>query len=256
MTLPVPEILPWAWLLIRAAGFMLWWPLSTGGWLPDRVKIGIALVLTLMGSSQLDPVWYENTHDAMITTALGEFIVGTFMGFGTRMVFLVLEVGGIIIGMQMGLAMAQTFNPGTEGQSTVVQSWAYLWGIVLAVVFGWHRESLGYWVLSFRTYPPGSWWQVMEGIPGLAKVLASVFVMGVQMAAPVIALMLLVNITFAFLGKVAPQVNVLMLSFAVRIILGSLALGAVVLLARTLFHDASSWMLPFTLKPSILEGAN
>jgi flagellar biosynthesis protein FliR len=213
-------------------------------------------VLAMLGSSQLDPSWYAVTQDALITTALGEFIIGAFMGFGTRLVFAILEVGGIIIGMQMGLAMAQTFNPGSEGQSTVVQTWAYLFGLILAVVTDWYQQSIGYWVLSFRFYPPGSWWLILDGVGGLGRVLGAVFVMGVQMAAPVLALILLVNLTFAFLGKVAPQVNVLMLSFAVRIAVGAVALIAVVLLAKALFEDASSWILPYTLKPTFPGGGD
>ena len=256
MTIPVVEVLPWAWLLVRAAGFMLWWPLTSGNWVPARLKIGLALALTLFGSSQLDASWHEATHDALITTALGEFIVGTFMGFGMRLTFVVLEIGGHIIAMQMGLAMAQNFNPGTEGQSTVIETWAYFWGLTLAVVTGWYRESIGYWVLSFKAYPPGTWWQVMDGIAGLGKVLGMVFVMGVQMAAPVLALILLINLTFAFLGKVAPQVNVMMLSFSVRIGVGAVALVVVVLLARALFLDASSWLFHYTLNPSIITGGN
>lgn len=254
MTIPLPEIFPWAWLLLRAGGFMLWWPLATGGWLPSRVKVGFTLVLTLFASSQLDPSWAADAQEALISTAIGEFFIGTFMGFGMRLTFVLLEVGGHIIAMQMGLAMAQSFNPGTESSSTVIETWAYFWGLTLAVLTGWYRESIGYWVLSFRAYPPGEWLRVMDGISGLGRIVAQVFVMGVQMAAPVMALILLVNLTFAFLGKVAPQVNVLMLSFSVRIALGAIALGAVVLLARALFLDASSWIFPYTLKPTLIGG--
>lgn len=253
MTIPVLEILPWMWLLVRSAGFMLWWPLSTGGWLPNRMKIGLALALTLFASSQLDPAWADGARDALITTAIGEFLIGTFMGFGMRLTFVVLEIGGQFIAMQMGLAMAQSLNPGTEAQSTIVESWAYFWGLTIAVVTGWYRDSVGYWVMSFRVYPPGSWWQVLDGVANMGRVMSMVFVMGVQMAAPIIALILLVNLTFAFLGKVAPQVNVFMLSFAVRIAVGSVALGVVVLIARTLFLDATSWIFPFTLKPEIIQ---
>ncbi len=256
MTVPVPEIFPYLWLIVRAGGFMLWWPLAAGTWMPSRMKIGLTLGLALMAASQIEPGWAAGAEDALITTAIGEFLIGLWMGFGTRLTFVLLEVGGHIIAMEMGLAMAQNFNPASQSTATVIETWAYFWGICLAVVTGWYRDSIGYWILSFRHYPPGDWWSLSGGVAGLPKMMAAVFAMGVQMAAPVIALILLLNLTFAFLGKVAPQVNVLMLSFAVRIGLGLAALGVVVILARTLFLDASSWILPYTVNPSAMEAAN
>lgn len=256
MTLPIPELLPWAWLLLRAAGFMLLWPLTAGRWIPTRLKVGIALALTVLASSQLQPGWGEATMGALLTTAIGEVFIGFWMGFGMRLTFLLLEIGGHILAMEMGLAMAQAFNPGSESQATVLESWAYFFGLCLAVVTGWYRDSLGYWVLSFREFPPGQWWGMIEGFASLGRVFGTVFAMGVQMAAPVIALILLVNITFAYLGKVAPQVNVLMLSFSIRILVGLVALGVVTLLARSLFQEASSWIFPYTLNPASLNPGN
>lgn len=256
MTIPVPEIFPWVWLVLRATGFMLWWPLASGSWMPSRMKVALTLGLALMASSQITPGWGAGTEDAILTTAIGEMMIGLWMGFGARLVFVLLEVGGNLIAMEMGLAMAQNFNPASESTATIVETWAYFWGICLAVVTGWYRDSIGFWILSFRQYPPGDWWSLAGGVAGLPRMMGAIFAMGVQMAAPVIALILLLNLTFAFLGKVAPQVNVLMLSFAVRIGLGLVALGVVVILARTLFLDASSWILPYTLEPSEIREAS
>ncbi|MFP4540124.1 MAG: flagellar biosynthetic protein FliR [Opitutales bacterium] len=255
MTFATAEIIPWGWLLARAGGFMIIWPLTGGGWVPARAKMAVALVLTILGGSQIQPSWAEAAGDQVLGTLMGEFFIGFFMGFGVRLVFVILEVGGHIIAMEMGLAMAQSFNPASNSTATVIETFAYFWGLCLAVVTGWYRESIGYWVLSYQFYPPGEWTQVMDGIAGLPRVFAHVFTMGVQMSAPVMAIIILLNLTFAFLGKVAPQVNVLMLSFSVRIIFGLFALVACVLLARALFLEASSWMLPYTVQPSILTGA-
>jgi flagellar biosynthetic protein FliR len=258
MTIPIPEVLPWGLVLARAGGFMVWWPLTSGAWLPARFKVGFAIVMTIVAGSQLDPSWAASMTlgSAIISVLVGEFIIGAFMGFGVRLAFVLLEIGGHILAVEMGLAMAQSFNPMSMSAATAMETYAYFWGICLAVVTGWFHESLGYWVISFREYPPGQWWAILDGVSAIGTIMANLFAMGVQMAAPVMALILLTNLTFAFLGKVAPQVNVMMLSFSVRIILGLMAMGVVVILARTLFLDASSWLFPYTVNPGSFNGDN
>lgn len=233
---------------------MVWWPLTSGPWIPARFRMGFALVLTLIAGSQLDTAWGHNAGTAAISIILGEFIIGAFMGFGVRLAFVLLEVAGHIVAVEMGLAMAQSFNPMSMSNATSLETYTYFWGMCLAVVTGWFHESLSFWVISFREFPPGAWWAILDSIPSIGKVVATLFAMGVQMAAPIIALILFVNITFAFLGKVAPQVNVMMLSFSVRIILGLLTMGVVVILGRTLFLEASGWLFPFTVNPGAFHG--
>jgi len=95
----------------------------------------------------------------------------------------------------------------------------------VVITAGLDRILLASMVRSFRAAPLGSF--VLEPSSALEIVHAAggIFLAAVELAAPVLAATMLVEISVALLGKLSPQLPVMMLTVPMKTITGYLLLG-------------------------------
>ena len=89
---------------------------------------------------------------------------------------------------------------------------------------GNHLEMMAAFVRSYDFVPAGAGLFALGGVELMTQSFAHVFVLGLKMSAPLVAMGFIINLLFAILGRVAPKCNVLVLSFGARIVFGLLLL--------------------------------
>jgi len=226
---------------VRVSSAVLTTPILSNTSVSRPIKAGIAFWITIV---LLGPVWGLNTAqtgpviplvarqfqgfiDFSLAVA-GEVLVGMTLGFIAQVFLNTIGIAGEIIGQQAGFSAASVFDPLT-GQDIFLMAQIQTWiGTLVFLVLDGPIKVLEVLSDSFNVLAPG------EGFPlrrlteagyetllfseGQRTALASImFKVGVQLAAPMIAAMILISLAEAFIARTVPQLNVMAISFAVRI---------------------------------------
>jgi flagellar biosynthetic protein FliR len=229
-----------AWMIAgsRVTGLLMIAPFLGSAAVPRQIKIGLAFVLTLF-MVPLVPVTPSGlSAPALIVILLGEFGVGFLLGVTLQLIFEAGQIAGQICGVQMGLSLASVINPdNSQADSAVLSTFYELFVLLLFIQLGvphWLLRGLG---RSFEYLPPGHFSLTWPAVHALFEFAKSMFVTGLQIAAPVMVASLFADVALGFIGKASPQLPVLFVGISIKNLLGlALLCGAVVYWPR--FFDA------------------
>lgn len=229
-----------AFLLIfaRVGAFMVTAPLFGGPNTPGPVKAGMAFVVSLL----LLPLVAAPQQIAGGLLGFGlavirEIGVGTLTGLICNMILQVLNIVGQIFDLHIGFLMSSFFDPSLGGQVTLTAKFLYLTGIVLFFTLEGHHMLLMGLARSFEILPLDTAVFSGGGMLVLISAFARMITVAVQISAPVIAVMLIIDVCLGLLGRTAPQMNIFMLGFPIKIGAGILTLAILVPLLGMVFQS-------------------
>lgn len=230
--IPITDIYLGMMAFTRVGALIFMIPMFSSVMVPVQFRTALAGIIAIM----LVPVLYAQfvipqTLSGLAWAVLGEVTMGILMGLAVRTVFFAVEFAAHIMAMETALMRSSTFDPTTEQQSsTIGPLYFYLTAIIL-FVSGTHLEILGAFVRSYDYVPAGMGMESLGGVSIMTEAFNDIFILGLRIAAPLVALAFVINLLFAIFGKIAPKVNVLILSFGVRICVGLLLMILTVELA-------------------------
>ncbi len=221
MTIPLEDIIVTFLVFTRMAAFMLSIPLLSGRIIPRTVRLGIAFTFALLVAPMLRAVPQPAHYVELILITGSELMIGLLMGMAVRAVFATVDFAGHTMSMEIGLIRSTSLNPLSDfsGSGTLGVVLFYL-SVLIFMVTGMHHQVLSAMVRSFTYLPLGVAIVQTSPLPDLLDLTSNIFLVGMLMSAPFIAVNFLINTTFAVMGRVSPKMNVFMISFAVRILAG------------------------------------
>jgi flagellar biosynthesis protein FliR len=221
-------------IFTRLTSLFMIMPVFSSDIIPMQCKVFIAGAFSVMLVPILTFSGTVPTHILGLVIALmGEVMVGVLMGFAGRMVFFAVEFATEIMAQESSLSSSSSFDPLRDEPSTTL---APLYTFLTTTIFfllGMHLEMIGAVVRSFDFAPPGVGLFTLKSMEDITRTTSDVFVLGLKMSAPLIALAFVINFVFAVLGKIAPKFNVMILSFGVKILVSIFLLYASVELFAT-----------------------
>jgi flagellar biosynthetic protein FliR len=226
--LSVEETLALFLVFGRVGGLLFFVPPFAGKVVPVQLRVGLSFLLAYVICSSVPTVVFASMHfSVFLLSMLYEVIIGFLLGFIIRIFFFTIEFAGQVMSTEMGLMISSSFNPSSEGYASTVTNVFFYFGIVLFFVVGAHYSVLQGLVRSFHIVPAGQiFFLSFESMSTLVRATSELFLVGLQVAAPIIGVNFLVNLTFSILGKAVPRMNVFMTSFSVRIMAGFMILTA------------------------------
>jgi flagellar biosynthetic protein FliR len=153
-----------------------------------------------------------------------QLLIGMAMGFIMRVVFAAVEAAGEIVGLQMGLGFASFFDPQSAGQTLVISQFFNLLAALLFLAVNAHLLLLGILVESFKSLPISPQPLSAAGFYSVATYGSVVFSIGLQLALPLIAILLMTNLALGILTRSAPQLNIFAIGFPITLGVGLIAL--------------------------------
>ncbi len=213
--------------LIRVSLLVFLLPVFGGNGTPRSLKACICLAITAAIWPQVSfPGEYMPAHPlAIAIIVFGELILGLIFSLVVRFIFGGIQVGGQILAFQMGFSMATTVDPLQGDQETIISHFLYMVAILTFLILNGHLYVLKALMDSFRLIPPGGLiispplgWEIIS-------MSAEMFVLGLKVAAPVMASLFLVELALALMARAAPQMNMLIIGFPVKITIGLFFLG-------------------------------
>jgi len=211
-------------VLTRISAFFMVLPVF--GWksIPARIKVAMTVLLAIFFST-ITPVpvvaGRVSTAEAVLLIA-NEATYGLALGLIATFVFAAVKLSGRIIERQMGLAMAEILDPLTGERSQPLGSLLEMIFIMLFLSANGHHLFLLIISRSYESFPAGS----MPTIPVLAEGIinagSTMLLHGLKLAAPILAAFLLLMVILAVFARMVPEMNILFISFPLRVGLGLL----------------------------------
>jgi flagellar biosynthesis protein FliR len=215
------------WPFTRLSAFLVAAPLLGHSSIPNRVKIGLAALLTLIIAPGLPPL---PDTPVMSWAGLGilveQMLIGLAMGLTMHILFAVVTAAGEYIGLQMGLAFATFFAPDTGANTMVLARLLYMISLLLFLAFDGHLMVIEILAGTFIALPVGSSGLNTDAFELLARFASTIFVSGLLLAWPLVAALLIINLSLGILNRAAPQLTVFSVGFPLTMMVGLVLLMA------------------------------
>jgi flagellar biosynthetic protein FliR len=225
LTLQTGTLFSFLLVLARVGGALVFvpWPGVQGASGPVRVAFTLGFTLALA------PCWpavdgASVTASGLAEWAAAEAVVGIAIGVPVAFVLESMMLAAQVLGLQAGYAYASTVDPNTQADSGVLLVFAELMGGLLFFALGLDRQVLRLFAESVEKVPMGVYRFGPPAAETLIRFGAGLFSVGLRLAMPVVALLLLVDVALALLGRLNQQLQLLSLAFPVKMLIALLVL--------------------------------
>jgi flagellar biosynthetic protein FliR len=228
-----------ALLLIRVMGMLGTAPFYGHIAIPTQVKIilGIILAAGLTNATADAPPVIDLEVFNLVVIVFKEFLVGALIGFCCTMIFNAARFAGGLIDFDMGFQTVLLFDPSASAPTLIGELKSLIALMIFLFINGHHFliESL---YVSIQAVPIGTFVMTESAMHLLVRLITTMMILGVKIAAPVLVAIFLTNLGLALLARVAPQMNVFALSFHLKIIVGLAVLTISIPLFVLLIREA------------------
>jgi flagellar biosynthetic protein FliR len=230
------KVLIWMLTLVRMTGVLA----SMPGFGQTRTPLLIRVALVVLLSLVLAPVVPAPTRlpdgiYALTAVMLTELAAGMLMGLCVAMLMETMSFAGQLMDTQMGFAFVQLLDPVTAHPVSVSGTMLTQLTLLFILVSGLHHQMILALVESYRILPIG------QGLPlrplALVAQVGLIMVRGFQLAFPVMLTLFLIDVMEGISGKFMPQLQLIQLSFPIKIAVGLSVLGV-------LLREVSAWVRP------------
>jgi len=239
------------WPFIRIGAFVMVMPVIGGSFVPQRVRLILAMALTLVIAPVLPSLPSVDilSMPGMVLMAQ-EIATGVAMGFAVQLIFDAIALGGQVISMSMGLGFA-VFVDRERGVNVPVLGQLFMMlGMLIFLSLDGHLALIQMLADSFRIMPMAEGGLGQTALSTLLQWTAQLFVVAMNIALPAITALVVVNLSFGVMSRAAPTLNLFAVGFPVAMLLGFvvifLSMGGLVENVSRSLGDALA-MLPVLL---------
>jgi flagellar biosynthesis protein FliR len=228
-------------VLARVAGVILFLPIPGIKAVPMPVRAVLAMAVAF----SLLPVWPTPpdtlpSFGELAALAFSEAGFGLAAGLAVAFLLEGFQLAAQTLGVQAGYGFASTVDPNSQADSGVLQVLLSLMSGLLFFSTGLDREILRVLGASFEKFPAGQWTPSLARLDGIVHLGSGMFTLGLRLALPVMAMLLLIELALALLGRMQQQMNLMTLSFPVKMLAALAMLVALSPVIARLFESASA----------------
>ena len=229
-------------ILVRVLATLAALPIFGDRRIPMTTRIGLAAIIAglLLPVVRIGQAEAPAHLIALAVLVTKEVAVGLIIGFVSLLIFQAMQYGGQIVGFQMGFAIVNVIDPQSQQQVSLIGEMQYLMAALLFLVLNGHHMLLAAMARSFELVPPFSVSPAPEMFGGLVGMTGEIFVIGVKIAAPAMAALLLTNVALSIVARTVPQMNIFIVGFPIGIAVGLAALAFSTPLVAHIFRGVVS----------------
>jgi flagellar biosynthetic protein FliR len=244
LTLSTGTLYAFLLTLARVASAITFVPLPGLNGASQPVRAAFALSCTFALFSRW-PAMPDNevSFGTLMVWVAAECALGIGLGVCVSIALEGFAFAGQMVGVPAGFSFASTVDPNTDADSTVLVTLSQMIAGLLFFALGLHREVLRLFALSMERVPAGKY--IFNHTSGemLIRASADFFLIGIRLAMPVVAMLLIVDIAIALLGRLNAQLQLTSLAFPVKMLLALFMLGVVAAAFPNILMEAAghSW---------------
>jgi len=235
--------------LMRISIVLFLMPIFNTATLPMQVKASVSLVLTLalwphvaLAGTDMPP------HPLSIgLMLLGEVILGLIMGMAVQFLFFGIQSGGELLGFQMGFTMVNVADPLSGIQNGAAAYFLWMVSILTFLAFDGHLFMIKALADTFRLVPAGGLLLGDVLVRQVFDLSVQLFVLALKVAAPVMVALFLTEIALGLMNRAAPQMQVMLIGFPLKIAAGFFFLGLLLVVLSSQIEQFVIGMNPMFL---------
>jgi len=197
-------------IFVRISTALIASPVFGSRSVPVLPKIFLSLVIAYVVYLTIDRNAIASVPSGWMLVILSfkEAITGLIIGFMLQFVFWGVSYAGTLIGFDMGLTMAEVFNPSSDESGNVVGEFLYYGALMIFFLINGHHYIISSLKHSFSVVPLGKFVISKPVFDLIIIYSASVFIIAVKIASPIIVSFFLVHIGEGIVARIIPQMQV------------------------------------------------
>ena len=218
-------------ILSRVGAFMFAMPVINQKVIPARYRVFFSLLLAVLfmpavSEELMEPIFKYSLNVLSISVILiSEVILGICIALTFYIAKEILAFGGQLFDRNAGFLLAGAFNPDAQGQVTPFSNLLMQVFILSLLISNSYLDIIRYLAASFNTVAPGEFFVSITTFNVIMTFSGKIFIIGTQIAMPVIISVLFLNVALAFMSRIGQDFQVLMISFPLRIIFSFMLLS-------------------------------
>lgn len=209
------------WPLFRIGAFLMVLPLVGIQLVPRRIRIGLAVLITLLVMPLLPEMPIVDLLSLETYLIIAEQItIGVILAFVVQLFFQIFVLTGQLTAMQMGLGMAAMVDPANGIRVTILSSFYVMLSSLLFFAINGHLVVIEVLIESFHAMPVAIEWHSVDSYFHLVSLASWMFASGLFIAIPAVTAILIINFSFGVMTRAAPQMNIFTLGFPFTMIMG------------------------------------
>lgn len=221
------DIVRFGVVLFRVAGIMTFAPFFSSRAVSYQVRIALTLAATvaMAPSVNMGPLPVDLNLGTLTGLVMGEVAFGMMLGLVTSFIFAGLQFAGQVVAFQLGFSIVNLIDPQSEVETSVVSFLYYYLGILFFLLINGHHWFFLAVGDSFNYLPVQGIVLHAPVIHDLIRLSSQMFVSGLQIAAPVLAMTVITDIVLGILGRAAPQIHILVVGLPLKSLVGIAAMS-------------------------------
>jgi flagellar biosynthesis protein FliR len=216
----------WMLVFLRVSAFLLVLPFFTMANFPVTMRVAVGAIMALLIAPVLPAFPLGNLDFLSVLGVMAQEVsVGLLLGFVARMVFYAVDIAGSVVSTEMGLNMATILDPVTQQSSQIAGTMLMFLATIIMFTLNLHQWLLLAFERTYAVLPIGGAHLNNELFQNIVAQTSGVFMLAVQISAPLIAVSFVITLIFAVLSRAVPQMNIFSEMFGFRIVAGMIVLG-------------------------------
>lgn len=208
-------------ILVRIASFVYTAPFFNMTGIPQRTKIGLAFFISVIIFTIIPDrtLVYTGVLDYAILI-VKESVVGLLLGLVATVCVQTITFAGHVIDVNIGLSMANTFDPTLKEQVSVSGTLYYYGVFLLMMISGLYQFLISAIVETYTIIPIGSVTINTTLYNSFIELISDYFILGFRIALPIFVSLMLLNAILGILARVASQLNMFAVGIQMKLLLG------------------------------------
>lgn len=214
-------------VLIRCSVVLFFLPIFGSRNWPLLAKVGFVVLLAFI----LFPKAREQSWALPALVAdyglvvITELLFALCLGLGINMIFAAVQLGGQLLGFQLGFSIVNVIDPQSGSQISIIGQFLYLMTILLFLALNGHHLFISSLADSISLIRPGRINLDAGLFNQIMRLTLLMFELSIKMVAPAVAVLLFAKTTMGIVAKAVPQINIMIVSFPLNIGIGLFFLG-------------------------------
>lgn len=206
---------------VRVGSILAAAPFFGSSMIKGTIKVFLTIIISLLVFHMVEVRPFTNPDFLLLILLIfKEILIGVCIGIISHFLFVGIQVGGQVAGMQMGFGMLRVIDPTTSESGSIITSFLNITMLLFFLGVGGHYLVIGAIAESFNLIPLGGGHIEPLAFEYIVKLFSYIFLTGVKVMAPVLMTLLMFSTILGIIGKFVQQINLMMVGFPIKIAIG------------------------------------
>lgn len=219
------RVLTYFFVVLRMGGIFFTAPVFSSAAVNTAVRMILTMIVSLILMPIVTPVDVSDPNVLwLVLTSFKELLIGITIGAMTSLLFSSLQLGGYLVDYQMGFSMVSVMDPASNASISFTSQVYNIIATLIFLAINGHHIFLRAVSQSFNYLPLADFDFNAEGLMFVLNTFIKVFIIAIQITAPVFIALMVTNAMMGVMARLVPQMNIMIVGFPLKIGVGMIML--------------------------------